>query len=519
MKYDHRSSSVFILVALLGSSLFVDVKAQGTEGLTSAILTTEAVAVTDGEGDSSLTTTIATAVETVSTALVTNDFDGMEALSDSNSTMETPADTLPPTDAPTEAPVTNAPTGPVPVLKSTCYDNTNDIYEVSKDDRLLYENKKFILCPNTVYDIGIYRFNETFSGIIDGQYPLVPRMNTIIQCGESGDVSNNCTIRGGDWGLITVPLIHELDFDTSDVLIKGITFESQVLFSIFFGLPGTNFVIDDCVIKNNVNQGPIIFNNRGPWNFRRHLSRYDKYEDPWAKVHHYMNDLQAGKMDEHRELQNDDIATLHATIKDSVIQNNTQAVTGHNLEFGIITFRVDTHNATFKNNLFIDNNYGDEALSSIGYALLNVGSEVHLNDNCFVDNSFFGSGMIIMNPGSLFDYKGNYATCSDREKLTCPFVVSFKTEQAEEDNDYNCYDNAAGTTCGYFPVAGKDSCNVNRDGTADKMEAVVVVDPPVVTDTVTEPPSVGSSGFILAISNISLYMLLPAILLVAIINA
>lgn len=499
MKYD--SSLFLVVVAVLSNTLFVDVGATEAAVNESPIVAPTAV-LTNGNAPIAAATAALTNVN--ETAAVTNgatDESAMDASSENvtdTAVNESVAETIATTVAPTEAKTL----GPVPVIKSTCYNNTNEIFEISLDDRLLYKTKKFILCPNTVYNIGIYGFNATFAGIIDGQYPLSPRMNTIIQCGESGESSNNCTLFGGDWGLITVPVLNGLDFDTSDILIQGITFESQNTYSLFIGLPGNNFVMDDCIIKNQFNQGPIVFNNRGPFVGRRNLDRYDKYEDPMAKTYHYMKDLENGffddEMDEHRELK--EIGPLHVTIQNSLIANNMQAETGQNLEFGLVTLRTDTHNLTMKNNLIIDNNYGDEMISSIGYALLNVGSEVHLIDNCFVDNQFFGTGMVVMNPGSSFTHSGNYATCSASKELTCPFIVSFDTEEAENLNEYNCHNNSDDATCGDYPVIGDGSCSVGRDDTPD------------ISDTSGKEED--SSGVNLHISNFSRYVLLPTILLV-----
>jgi len=499
MIYHLRSSSLFLFVGLLVNNLLVDVGAQtNVTGNFTGNFEPENVAFTDGETDETAMNSLLT------TAPVT----ALPAMNSSTTTV-----------APIDAATKEQNLRPVPVIKSTCYDNTREIFDISADDRLLYKTKKFMLCPNTVYDIGQFTFNETFTGITGGQYPLVPRMNTVIQCGESGEASNNCTLRGGSWGLITVPLLNELDFDTSDVLIKGLTFVEQDTFALFFGLPGTNFVVDDCVVKNQLNEGPIVFNNRGPWQMRRNLRKYDKYEDPMAKIYHYMKDLEDGslddEMDEHRELQGG-IETLHVTIQNSLIENNTQSEMGVNLEFGVITFRVDSHNVTIKNNLFVDNHYGDEMKSSIGYALLNVGSAVNLIDNCFVDNQFFGSGMIVMNPNSVFQHSGNYATCSTREKLTCPFIVSFETEEAENLNVYDCYD-SADSDCSYYKVIGDDRCNVDRDGSMSDMSSESDDEAKERRDgsmsdmsSESEDEAKESSGF----SMFSRYVVLPTILLV-----
>jgi len=356
---------------------------------------------------------------------------------------------------------------PLPVMKETgCYNNLDEIFEISEDDRLLEETKKFVLCPHTTYEVGQYRCSgesdDMTCGIMNGQKPLVPRSNTIIQCGEDGLVSNGCIIKGGDWGLITVPLLYEHDYETSNVLIKGITFEANELFSIFFGLPGKNVVVDDCIVRNDFNQGPIVLNNIGPWNFRRSRKLtlteggkdYSQYQNRWERVHNYMIDMKNGDFDQ--EVENNsqnlrsrglklkagttkDIDPLYITFQNMIIENNKQGTEGMNIENGLITLRNKNHVATFKHNYIAGNNYSDSNFASVGYALSNAGSEVNLVDNCFADNNFFGPGMVLMKSTSKFTSNGNQVTyTADNTRSTfdnCEFIVSYETE---ESNDYKC---------------------------------------------------------------------------------
>jgi len=381
--------------------------------------------------------------------LVGNAFLGQTLANDDTSVTSAPTTVLPsdkPSMLPTEI--------PLPVIKDTCYDNLNEIYDIIEDDRLLQTMKKFVLCPNTVYNVGRLRGNETFWGIVDGQYPLIPRMNTIFQCGQDGSVENNCVIKGGDWGMISVPLLYSEDYDTSNVLVKGITFESNELFSIFWGLPGTNVTVDDCIVRNDANEGPIVLNNIGPWDVRRNRrvmevvkgKDYDQYENRWERVHHYMNDLKDGVFDDvvktksknnlRRELNQ--IDPLYITIQNVVLQNNTQGIEGWNIEYGLVTLRNENHVATFKNNLIIGNNYGDKAKAPMGYFMGNEGSHVNLENNCFADNELFGPGMVIMYPGSTFTRSGNQATTSSGHDVDCQFIISFETWEDESNYNYRC---------------------------------------------------------------------------------
>ena len=58
------------------------------------------------------------------------------------------------------------------------------------------------------------------------------RPNVLYQCGETGDRSNKCIFRGGDFGVASFYGVFEEFYETvENVKIKGITFESQNLFA------------------------------------------------------------------------------------------------------------------------------------------------------------------------------------------------------------------------------------------------------------------------------------------------
>ena len=141
-------------------------------------------------------------------------------------------------------PETDPPTLP-PTTASGCYDNFDAVYyHISNDDNLFLQ-KKFVICPGTIIDLG---FLVPGVGIEKGQTPIIPRSNTEIICGEDGRVENNCLIRGGDFALIAVPVFFRQDLSVNNVLIKGLTFEGQVQYVSFMAVAG-DIVFEDCIFR------------------------------------------------------------------------------------------------------------------------------------------------------------------------------------------------------------------------------------------------------------------------------
>lgn len=141
-------------------------------------------------------------------------------------------------------PETDPPTLP-PTTASGCYDNFDAVYyHISNDDNLFLQ-KKFVICPGTIIDLG---FLVPGVGIEKGQTPIIPRSNTEIICGEDGRVENNCLVRGGDFALIAVPVFFRQDLTVNNVLIKGLTFEGQAQYISFMAVPG-DIVFEDCIFR------------------------------------------------------------------------------------------------------------------------------------------------------------------------------------------------------------------------------------------------------------------------------
>ena len=71
------------------------------------------------------------------------------------------------------------------VAAQDCYDNLDDVFDDISDDTKLNTTKRYVLCPNTVFDLGFGLPGAV--GIENGQKPLTPRPNTEYSCGEDGE--------------------------------------------------------------------------------------------------------------------------------------------------------------------------------------------------------------------------------------------------------------------------------------------------------------------------------------------
>lgn len=132
-----------------------------------------------------------------------------------------------------------------PTSPDGCYTSMNDILYVIADDNKLFTEKTFVLCPNSVIDVGYIVPGE---GIKNGQAPLVPRSNSKFLCGDDGKSENNCILRGGDFGLAVIPVIFDQDTAVNNVVIRGFTFEGQKQHS-FYGIMAGSIRLEDCIFR------------------------------------------------------------------------------------------------------------------------------------------------------------------------------------------------------------------------------------------------------------------------------
>ncbi|CAB9508393.1 expressed unknown protein [Seminavis robusta] len=365
--------------------------------------------------------------------------------------------------APTEAPT--IPTLP-PTSEDGCYTTLDAVYYVISDDDKLFQQKRFVMCPDSVFDVG---FLVPGIGIDKGQAPIVPRSNTELLCGEDGKSTNNCIIRGGDFGLIVVPVFFRQDLAVNNVVIKGFTFVGQVQYAAFVASSG-DIRFEDCVFRDSANFGTFVMNFDSTLDLSRRLDE-DTFKNPWDHVLDYVERYRSGRLprrlaaevedvdlapqdgvSEYQEERNLQADVFRSLIKDCRFENLQQVERKLGVEFGIFTVKGPDHDIVMEDCTFANNQFGNQELTPIGYAILIQGAKIKLDGLCFVDNDFRGNGVVLLEQtpdpwlGGTDVMDGVYVT-EDDDDLDCPFGAWFETDADRRNATFYCV-NPTADECG-----------------------------------------------------------------------
>jgi hypothetical protein len=129
-----------------------------------------------------------------------------------SSTVEEPAES---DDTNSNATTTNTTT------TTSCYSNlTTLLLDVEEKDPFVHET--YILCPHTTFAIGTV--NADSGWYDDGDWPLLLRRKTTVQCGSDGASHNNCTLRGGSTQVTNLAYYFHNE-DPVDIFVRGVTFD------------------------------------------------------------------------------------------------------------------------------------------------------------------------------------------------------------------------------------------------------------------------------------------------------
>ncbi len=160
-----------------------------------------------------------------------------------------------------------------------CYSNTTSILLAQLQDPPILD---FVLCPNTIFQIGLPRTKELVD-FIDGDVPLmVLHDNVTIVCGNATSPSsqNMCILTGGTIQFLTQPLtpFSPAPVTTHHLKLHGITFESAQTTdaevpTLWWKAPGTDMIVEDCVFMNL--NGDSILSNEGMTPFSSSLTIMD----------------------------------------------------------------------------------------------------------------------------------------------------------------------------------------------------------------------------------------------------
>jgi hypothetical protein len=148
---------------------------------------------------------------------------------------------LTPTSEPSQSAAPTVYVTPVVTFEG-CFDDLTDIYALERDLENPTILRKYVLCPDTKFQIGIVNDDGEIG---EGQHTIQLRPNVIYQCGEDGKRSNGCIVEGGDFGLTSFYGVYNDIYETvENVMIKGLTFQSQQLFSVVLEAAGDISFLD-----------------------------------------------------------------------------------------------------------------------------------------------------------------------------------------------------------------------------------------------------------------------------------
>lgn len=144
--------------------------------------------------------------------------------------------------------VSVAPTLAPSPSKPSCYSNGTEL-ALALLDKDPFTPETFVICPGSVIRPGSTIGDGRVFCCSDGESPLMPRSNSDIRCGEDGKSSNNCTIVGGPFQLLTaLPIYFE---EGVNMEIRGITFSKADVTSVLLS-NGGNLIFRDCIFQVSV---------------------------------------------------------------------------------------------------------------------------------------------------------------------------------------------------------------------------------------------------------------------------
>mmetsp|Transcript_9424 Transcript_9424/g.23478 ORF Transcript_9424/g.23478 Transcript_9424/m.23478 type:complete len:1023 (+) Transcript_9424:114-3182(+) len=298
----------------------------------------------------------------------------------------------------------------VPLSEADCFSDLGEIQALEREVTDTSVTRKYVLCPNTNFNLGTW----TQEGKIENGQPFIAlRPNVIYQCGSDGSRTNDCILKGGDFGLASYDGLYNGVHETvSGVEIQGLTFENQNLFSVLLKSAG-DITFTGCAFKNNSNNVPVLL-------------QYDNKEEPVAE----------NRLLSHSEGQ-------VVTFQDCVFRDN---YADNSLSFpGIIenTF----HSELIVNNcIFQDNTYGSRNnIADTGYAIRSFGP-LTMESTCFVDNTFLDKAPVLVY-GAQFTSSDIYVETSQRD-LACEVAALFSSQDDMAETMPTCVSSDS-SVCGF----------------------------------------------------------------------
>ena len=278
---------------------------------------------------------------------------------------------------------------------AACISNLNDIvlpeielakqYSTSRNSNKAIDTERvYILCPNTTFTIGNPESPGSFT-YNGGSLPLVifnPHLT--VQCGDSGESTNQCILDGGihqviaversalpvEWSQLVVP-------DASDFTLRGVTLRNAKDITLSIGVHGTNIRIMDCLFEHQTIGEFVLY--------------LDSPEIP-IPVQRTLND------NSNSNIYENSATIIHVTLDHCTFQNHQVNVS---IVGAIGTVHTIITSSQFTNNTIVDNGIG------VGSLLWFTDGSGTLQDNCMVNNQYTLSSTLVN--GGTFNVSGNYA--------------------------------------------------------------------------------------------------------------
>lgn len=291
------------------------------------------------------------------------------------------------------------------LMRDDCFASLKEIHELERQVEDTTTKRKYILCPHRTFQMGVWSEDGE---IKDGEPFIALRPNVVYQCGEDGSRSHNCILRGGDFGVASYYGVYDGIYETVEgVEIRGLTFESQNLFSVLLKAAG-DITFVGCAFKGNSNNVPVLVQWEG--------------EGPDA----------AGTAQDSRALRKleEQTSLSHVvTFQNCVFRDNYLKET---MSFPGIIENSFQSELVITNCLFENNRYGIKGNPApVGYAIRSFGP-ITVDSSCFVDNTFHNYGPILVY-GNQFSALNNYVDASQSD-LFCEFAALFNSQDGMAEN-------------------------------------------------------------------------------------
>lgn len=284
---------------------------------------------------------------------------------------------------------------PSPHPTVLCYDDAVQLYgDLERDLNDFTSRRVFKICANTVMDLDTI-LEKYDSEVVEFIF-LTAKSQTTIQCGEEGLVTDNCIIRGGDYGFVLGVYAGPafMFWTMTGIEVKGLIFE-ETRQNAFLSVIKGDVTFTDCIWRHLRSTGaflsefdPNVGNAPGPDLF---VIRFENciFED----IAHFPSDEDGFE--------------------------------------GIIRTKTSYHLVVFNNCIFRNNYFPGTFSSPRGWAVKMSGGTLEIRNTCFYNNTFIGWGLIEAFSNTDVVQEGNFAEGPNAVPLD-PILVGNSTTHGEE---------------------------------------------------------------------------------------